>query len=1124
LLQIIGVNIVLSGDNAVVVAMAVRRLAPQHQRLALVFGAGGSMALQILATLIVSQLFRLPLLLCAGGVALSWIALRLLQDETQDENGTPPPESLGHAVWTIITANCVMSLDNVLAIASIGHGRPVLIVVGLGISIVLTLTSSVLIADWMNRYPFLVTLGGGVLAWTSGRMIATDTVVSHAIISRLGVDLKDGPLWFALSVVMTVLVLFAARKGKQGTSVPEHTETENRTAPRRQLALDHARLRRRPSWTMAPLRLKYSTADHFWRLSLDALQKQLHCNLNGLNSEEAAARLVQYGPNVLHTRRKRALLIEYLSRFRNPLVLVLLTASGISAFTGEVTSFLIISLIVLMSVTLDFVQEHRAGQAAERLQQSVAVRISVLRDGAPKDLPVSAVAPGDVVLLSAGDLIPADARVVEARDFFVKQALLTGEPYPVEKHPSEGSDQEDDIGDSTNAVFMGTSVISGTAKVLVCRTGERTALGEIAETLSGKAPPTAFEQGTYDFGLLIMRLTLLLVLFVLLINAYFHRPWLESFLFAVALAVGLTPEMLPMVVSVTLARGALRMAEKKVIVKRLAAIHDLGSMDVLCTDKTGTLTEARIRLEQHLDALGRDSRRVLYLAYLNSYFETGLKSPLDDAILEHVDEVDVSDWQKIDEVPFDFERRRVSVLVDDGDSRLLVVKGALEDIVRLSTHYEGDNPDDLHPIEEECAQGITAQFEALGREGFRVLGIAWRQVERTHNHAIVDDETELVFAGFAAFLDPPKESAAPVLKALAESGVTVKVVTGDNELVTQHVCTQLGLPVTGVLTGAELAQMDESALLARAEMVNLFCRVTPAQKNRVLLALKQRGHVVGYLGDGINDAPPLHSADVGLSVDSAVDVAKEAASLILLEHDLGALHAGVLEGRRTFGNIMKYIMMGTSSNFGNMFSMAGASLLLPFLPMLPLQILLNNFLYDLSEVPIPLDTVDDEDLRTPRHWDMGFIRNFMVVIGPVSSLFDFLTFYILLAVLRADEALFHTGWFIESLATQVLVIFLIRTRQNPFQSRPSRLLALTSLAVVLVAILLPFTSVGVHLGFVPPPPLFFLMLAAMIATYLCMVEGVKRWFYRHVAPNALAAPLPILSSRQQPSARPTNAT
>ncbi len=852
----------------------------------------------------------------------------------------------------------------------------------------------------------------------------------------------------------------------------------------------------------------------FWRPSLATVLAQLSCGPEGLSSEAAATRLAQYGPNVFTTHRQRALLLEFLSRFRNPLVILLLAASGISALTGEVTSFLIISAIVLVSVTLDFVQEHRAGQAAERLKQSVAIRVSVLRDGKVQEVPVSVLVPGDVVLLSAGDLVPVDGRLLEAKDFFVNQALLTGEPYPVEKHPGDADGQETAVGSAPNAVFMGTSVISGTARMLVCRTGTNTTLGEIAETLSSKAPLTAFEHGTHDFGLFIMRLTLLLVLFVLLINAYFQRPWLESFLFAVALAVGLTPELLPMVVSVTLARGALRMAEKKVIVKHLPAIHDLGSMDVLCTDKTGTLTEARIRLERHLDALGRDSQRVLELAYLNSYFETGLKSPLDDAILQHRDEVDVRGWRKIDEVPFDFERRRVSVLVDNEKVRLLVVKGALEDILRLSTHYEGNGADDLHPADDPATQHIQTQFEALGRDGFRVLGIAWRQVDKAHGHAIVDDETELVFAGFAAFLDPPKASAAPVLKDLAESGVTVKVVTGDNELVTQYVCARIGLPITGVLTGAEITQMDDQALQARVEAVNLFCRVTPVQKNRIILALKQRGHVVGYLGDGINDAPSLHSADVGLSVDSAVDVAKEAAALILLEPDLGVLHDGVLEGRRTFSNIMKYIMMGTSSNFGNMFSMAGASLMLPFLPMLPMQILLNNFLYDISEIPIPLDSVDAEYLNRPRHWDMSFIRNFMMVVGPVSSLFDFLTFFVLLHVLHADEVLFHTGWFIESLATQVLVIFIIRTRGNPLRSRPSLVLAVTSLTVVAVAIVLPITPLGVHLGLVPPPAIFFLILTGMVVVYLAAVEGVKRWFYRRFARDRTAglyAPKPYVT-------------
>jgi len=584
-------------------------------------------------------------------------------------------------------------------------------------------------------------------------------------------------------------------------------------------------------------------------------------------------------------------------------------------------------------------------------------------------------------------------------------------------------------------------------------------------------------------------------MFVLLVNAFFHRPWLESFLFAVALAVGLTPELLPMVVSVTLSRGALRMAANKVIVKRLASIHNLGSMDVLCTDKTGTLTEAHIHLERSMDPLGRDSERVLKLAYFNSFFETGLKSPLDDAILEHR-EIDVTGWRKIDEVPFDFERRRVSVLLENGTTRLLVVKGAPEDILRLSVRYEADGEADLRPLDEAALGRVNAQFEGLSKEGFRVLGIASRKVGVDHPHAVVSDETELVFAGFAAFLDPPKESAKEALANLAADRVAVKIISGDNELVTQHVFAQLGLPVIGVLTGAELQQMDDQALSARVEQVNLFCRVTPAQKNRVILALKRRGHVVGYLGDGINDAPSLHSADVSISVDSAVDVAKAAADMILMERDLKVLHAGVIEGRRTFGNIMKYIMMGTSSNFGNMFSMAGGSLFLPFLPMLPVQILLNNLLYDVSELPIPLDRVDDDYLSRPRHWDMNFIRNFMLIIGPVSSVFDFLTFYIMLAVFHAGETLFHTGWFIESMATQVLVIFIIRTRKNPFKSRPNPWLIACSLAVVAVAVLLPFTPAGVYLGFVAPPAFFFLILIVMLLAYLLAVEGMKQWFFR----------------------------
>jgi len=582
-----------------------------------------------------------------------------------------------------------------------------------------------------------------------------------------------------------------------------------------------------------------------------------------------------------------------------------------------------------------------------------------------------------------------------------------------------------------------------------------------------------------------------------MVNTVTHKPLLDSFLFAIALAVGLTPELLPMVVSVTLARGALRMAGKHVVVKRLAAIQNLGSMDVLCTDKTGTLTEAKISLERHVDIFGGDSARVLELTYLNSFFETGLKSPLDEAILAH-DHLDVSQWKKIDEAPFDFERRRVSVLVDDGVTRMLVVKGAPEDVLRLSTNYEENETRTVRTWDAAARDAAQRQLEALGGQGLRVLGIAFKRVGQEHDHAGISDETELVFAGFAAFLDPPKASAAKALAALGASGVAVKIVTGDNELVTQHVCANLGLEVTGVLSGAEIAQMNDHALQARAETVNLFCRVNPAQKNRIILALKARGRVVGYLGDGINDAPALHSADVSLSVDTAVDVAKDAADLILLKRDLQVLHDGVLEGRRTFANIRKYIMMATSSNFGNMFSMAAASVFLPFLPMLPAQILLNNVLYDLSEVAIPLDRVDAEEIRGPQAWDMTFIRNFMWVIGPVSSLFDFLTFYVLLAVLNANEVLFQTGWFIESLVSQVLVIFVIRTRHNPISSRPHPALAATSLGVVLAAVILPFTGLGRYFGFQPPPVEFWGILIGLVVAYLGIVETAKHVFYRYL--------------------------
>jgi P-type Mg2+ transporter len=847
-----------------------------------------------------------------------------------------------------------------------------------------------------------------------------------------------------------------------------------------------------------------------WWLETEAvLFDRLGSSRAGLSEARATQILVQIGPNLIKPKRETALLLEFLSRFRNPLVLLLIGASAIAAVTGDIKSFVVINTMVLLSVILDFIQEYRAANAAEALKKSVALRAMVLRDGAERSIPSADLVPGDIVSLSAGNLVPADGIVIEERDLFVNQGLLTGESFPVEKRAGITTEISSQLDSAVNAVFMGTSVITGSAKVLLTCTGAATALGDVSAAISSKHGIDALQMGTRRFGMLIMRLTFFLVLFVLLINTALHRPWLESFMFSIALAVGLTPELLPMIVSVTLSRGALRMSRKQVIVKRLAAIHDLGQMDILCTDKTGTLTEARIRLERHVDIQGDESERVVELAYINSHFETGLRNPLDEAILQHK-EVDVSHWNKIDEVPFDFERRRVSVLVEHAKQRMLIVKGAPEDALRLCTRYE--NGDELVPLDNSARRAAMQLFDSLGRDGFRVLAIAWRDVPLDHPHAVVDDETELTFAGFAAFLDPPKLDAAAALNDLHQSGVAVKILTGDNELVTQHICSTLGMPITGVLLGSAIATLDDAALSVQAESANLFCRVTPAQKNRIVTLLRRRNHTVGYLGDGINDAPALHTADVGISVDSAADVAKDAADLILLEHSLDALREGVLEGRRTFSNIQKYLMMGTSSNFGNMFSMAGATIFLPFLPMTPIQILLNNLLYDISEVAIPFDDVEPADIAKPRAWNVDFIRNFMLVLGPVSSLFDFLTFYVLLVVLHADKALFQTGWFIESLATQVLVIFIIRTRENPLHSKPNPLLLLTSLTIVPLAVVLPLTPIGQYFGFVPPPPQFFVILLLMVIGYLILVEIVKRRFYRN---NAISRDVGLLVSQAQ---------
>jgi Mg2+-importing ATPase len=828
---------------------------------------------------------------------------------------------------------------------------------------------------------------------------------------------------------------------------------------------------------------------------LPDLLKLLHSSEDGLSASDAGAILKTVGPNRIDSAKPKRLLVDFIGRFRNPLVLILLGAAAVSAFTGDVPSFVIITVIVMGSVILDLAQERRAENAAESLRAQVSLSSKTLRDGKPIDIPSAEVVPGDIVILAAGDLVPADARLIEARDLYANEALLTGEPYPAEKDTAPpGAAAPRAAALPRNLVFMGTSVVSGTAKALVLATGRKAQLGSIAGALQKPAPPTAFALGIQNFGMMILRLTVFLVLFVLLVNLIFHRPLLQSFLFALALAVGLTPELMPMIVSVTLAHGSLRMARKQVIVKRQSAIDDLGSVDVLCCDKTGTLTEAHIQLVRKIDLEGRDSQTVLQMAYLNAAFEAGIKSPLDDAILA-AGKIDLTAWRKIDEVPFDFERRRVSILVEGDGRRLLVVKGAPEDVLGLADHYEPQGSPRC-PLDAAARARAEATFNALGVEGYRVLAIAWREVDPIRRQANTTDETQLTFAGFLAFLDPPKAGAGEALMALGKLGVTVKVVTGDNQEVTRHVCGELGLEVKGMLTGPQIADLSDEALGARLDQTSIFCRVTPAQKSRIITALRHRGHVVGYLGDGINDAPSLHAADVGFSVDTAVDVAKDAADMILLRKDLNVLAEGVREGRRTFANILKYMMMATSSNFGNMFSMAGGVLFLPFLPMLPIQILLNNLLYDLSETTIPLDRVSDEMVAQPRRWNLAIVRKFMWVFGPLSSIFDFITFGLLLRVFRADETMFHTGWFVESLSTQILVIFIIRT-EHPLHDRPHPLLILSSFCAFGVAAALPYLPFAHWLGFVPMPAAVMGALALVTVGYLGIVYFVKRWFFAH---------------------------
>jgi len=837
------------------------------------------------------------------------------------------------------------------------------------------------------------------------------------------------------------------------------------------------------------------SADEILNLPIDEIIAKLKTSPLGLISQEVEERLKTYGPNELAKKKKRSAVEKFLLQLRSPLVIILLLAGMISGFFGEIINATIIFSMVLLSLILLFYQESKAEKAAEILKEKVTTTTAVLRDGAKKEVKLSEIVPGDIVLLSAGDLVPADARVINAKDLFVNQSALTGESFPVEKTNASLKTKTASITEWNHYLFLGTSVVSGTVMAVVVRTGNATEYGKIAKKLVAREPETEFEKGLRRFGYLIMEVTFLLVMFVFFINALFKRDVLESLLFAVALAVGLTPELLPMILSVNLSKGAIAMSKRGVIVKRLAAIQNFGSMDVLCTDKTGTLTENRITLVRHIDVDGRDDEKVLLFSFLNSHFQTGLKSPLDEAILRHQNVI-ITGYEKIDEVPFDFTRKRVSVVVEHNKQRIMIAKGAPEEIISVCTYCEVD--DINYDLTYELMKEFEEKYYELSTNGFRVLGVSYNRVKENKPVYSVSDERDMIFLGFVAFIDPPKETVMESLQLLSKGGIELKILTGDNELVTKNICEQLGFEIKGIVLGSEIAPMQNDALARIVEKVNIFARVTPAQKDRIMLALKNNGHVVGFLGDGINDAPSLKTSDVGISVDNAVDVAKESADIILLSKDLTVLAQGVLEGRKTFGNTMKYIMMGTSSNFGNMFSVAGASIFLPFLPMLPIQILLNNLLYDFSELAIPTDNVDPEYLSKPKRWDILFIRRFMIYIGPISSIFDFLTFFIMLLVFHATASLFQTAWFLESLASQTLVIFIIRTRKIPFyKSRPSRLLSLSTLGIVAFAMIIPFTPIGKLFQFEEPPFRFFVILAGLLIFYLVLVELVKRWFYRH---------------------------
>ena len=843
------------------------------------------------------------------------------------------------------------------------------------------------------------------------------------------------------------------------------------------------------------------------KLSAVPACETLGSQMTGLVTAEAARRLGSYGLNLVTRERKPTIIQEIWGRTKNPLNALLLTLAVVSYFIGDMRAASVIVLMVFLSVITAFIQEHRSNEAAAQLRAMVKTTASVRRmdAGGHEDfieVPIETLVPGDVVRLCAGDMIPADLRLLEAKDLFVNQSALTGEAMPAEKYAHACDDHIVDPFDLPNICFMGANVVSGYGAGLIIRTGAQTFFGQLADEIAGRHIPTAFDKGINRFTWLMIRFIIVMGPLVFIINGVTKHDWLEALLFAVAVAVGLTPEMLPMIVTVNLAKGASAMARDKVIVKRLNAIQNFGAMDVLCTDKTGTLTQDRIILKKHLDIRGEESDRVLQFAYLNSHFQSGLRNLLDVAVLEHVDihkllGID-SGYIKIDEIPFDFSRRRLSVVVAHGQDRhLLICKGAVEEIFAVSTQYELDGT--KGPL--DASHFATAKLEtvALNEDGFRVVAVAYKQIANPQSAYTVADESNLTLLGYIAFLDPPKDSAREAISALADKGVKVKILTGDNEIITRKICREVGIEVGDIVLGSQIEQLDETELFNSVDDVTVFAKLTPAQKERIVRALHRKGRVVGFLGDGINDSPALKAADVGISVDTAVDIAKESADIILLEKSLLVLQDGVIEGRKIFGNITKYIKMGASSNFGNMFSVLGASLFLPFLPMAPIQVLTNNLLYDFSQTTIPTDNVDAEYLATPRRWDISNIFKFMVFIGPISSIFDYTTYAAMLYIFNAwaNPSLFQTGWFVESLLTQTLIIHIIRTARIPFiESRASPALIATTIIISIVGIALPFTWIGGALGFTPLPWLYWPIVTAIVIGYALLTHLTKVWFVR----------------------------